>query len=220
MTKEKDSKRAAVDWDRIEPHWRAGILSVLQIAADYEKATGRKISHTAINKHFKALQIPRNLAEKVRDKAKAIVSAAAVSEQVSAETTARDAEIINANAQLQADVVLSHRRDIKRGRSLTVKLLEELEQQCDNPDLLEKLGDIIIGPPITGDEPADRAAERDRRKLEEAFNKAISLGGRTSTMKQLADSLKVLVALEREAYGIDGEEKQGGRLEDWLDELK
>lgn len=56
--------KAAIDWDRIEPDFRANIKSVLQIAAEYEEATGRSISHTAINKHFKKLGVTRDIRDK------------------------------------------------------------------------------------------------------------------------------------------------------------
>ena len=52
--------RRQKDWERIEPGWRAGIKSVLQLAADYEAETGDKITHTAINKHFKKIGVLRN----------------------------------------------------------------------------------------------------------------------------------------------------------------
>lgn len=51
--------KSQVDWEAIEPHWRAGIKSSLEIARDYREATGKSVSHTAIFKHFKALGIER-----------------------------------------------------------------------------------------------------------------------------------------------------------------
>jgi hypothetical protein len=40
-------------------------------------------------------------------------------------------------------------------------------------------------------------------------------------MKKLADTLKTLIALEREAYGMlnDGKNQGAGTVEDWLDSL-
>ena len=88
-----------VDWERIEPAWRAGVKSVLQIAAEYEADTGKSISHTAINKHFKKLGVARDLKGKIQSKADSLVSAATVSAKVSTETTLTDALIINEVAQ-------------------------------------------------------------------------------------------------------------------------
>lgn len=180
-----------IDWERIEPDFRAGIKSVLQIAADYEKDTGCTVSHTAINKHFKELGITRSLKEKVRAKADAIVSASVVSAQVSIETSFSDAKIINANADVMAHVLLSQRKDITRGRTLVMSLLSELEDSTLNIDLYKQLGELMAAPDDKGND-----------KLGELYHKVISMGGRTSTMKSLADSLKTLVGLEREAFGI------------------
>lgn len=210
------AKRVAVDWERIERDWRAGIKSVLQIAADYGKATGQSVSHTAINKHFKQLNVPRDLKAKVKAKAEAMVSAATVSGTVSTETTATDAAIIEANADVMATVMVSHRKDVGKGRALTMKLLQELEGQCDNPDLLEQLASILTAPDPDGD---SEAAARRKERMYEQFNRAVSLGGRVDTMKKLADSLKSLVELERKVYGIGDDSKGGGTLEDFLDDL-
>lgn len=187
-------KRPPVDWDRIEPAWRAGITSVLQIAAEYEKATGQKVSHTAINKHFKGLGIPRDLSAKIRAKADALVSAAAVSAEVSTETKARDAEIVEANAAIQVAIRLEHRKDIAWYRKLLNKLGTELELATDGVDLLEQLAEIVT------------AEDKDGRRYQ-ALMKAVGLPSRAGVMDRLAGSLKTLIALEREALGIDSGEK-------------
>lgn len=217
-------KRTPVDWDRIEPGWRAGVKSVLQLAADYQEATGNSVSHTAINKHFKEKGIARDLADKVQAKAQALVSAAAVSAaavsaEVSTETRAAtkpsDAAIIEANADLVATVMLSQRKDIKRNRALVMRLLDELEGVTDHGDTLEQMADMLLGDL----DPEDKAAQARREKMLEAINKAISLASRVDSMKKLADTLKTLVALEREAYGITGDKEGGKSYEDVLDDL-
>ena len=48
-----------IDYDRIEPGWRAGLLSPHQLAAAYTEETGQKVSHAAIIKHFKKAGIAR-----------------------------------------------------------------------------------------------------------------------------------------------------------------
>lgn len=54
-----------IDYDRIEPDWRAGIKSAQQMADEYTLATGQKVSHAGISKHFKKLGIPRDLIAKI-----------------------------------------------------------------------------------------------------------------------------------------------------------
>lgn len=121
-----------IDWERVEPDFRAGVKSVLQIAAEYKKATGVSVTHGAINKHFKALGVTRDLTAKVLAKAKAIVSASMVSGKVSAETTATDSEIINKSAVDIATVQLSHRKDVNDLRSKAVSLSLELNDSGDD----------------------------------------------------------------------------------------
>jgi len=116
-----------IDWERIEPEWRAGLKSVMQLAFEYEQATSHKISHTAINKHFRKLNVPRDLAAKVRAKADAIVSASMVSGSVSTETKPSDARIIDSSAQAVATIRLTHRTDIQRMRKLLGDYIAELE---------------------------------------------------------------------------------------------
>jgi len=181
-----------IDWERIEPGWRAGVKSVLQIAADYTKSTGDKVSHTAINKHFRDLGVPRDLSAKIKAKADAIVSASIVSGNVSTETTETTAKIINENAVEIANVRLSHRKDIGRSRTLAMRLLEELEQQTAQVPELSQLGELMYSPDDKGID-----------KLNELYQKIISLPGRTKTMVDLSNTLKTLIGLERQAFGLD-----------------
>lgn len=181
-----------VDWERIEPDWRLGIKSVLQLAAEYEAETGRPVSHTAINKHFKKLGVPRDLSAKVRAKADSMVSTAMVSGKVSVETTVADAKLIESDAVIMASVILNHRQDIQRSRKLTMGLLGELEAQTNNLPLFEQLGELMAKPDDKGQD-----------KRNDLYQKVISMPGRVDSMKKIAESLKTLIGLEREAFSID-----------------
>lgn len=186
-----DKKNQQIDWERIEPHWRLGIKSVLQISAEYEHETGRKVSHTAINKHFKKLGVPRDLSAKVRAKADALVSAATVSARVSVETTLADSAIINETAQAVAEVRIQHRRDITRAKDLALKLMEELDEQTEGRAIFAQLGDIM------------RAGEgKAIDRMNEIYHKVIGTPSRIDSMRKLAETLKNLISLEREAWGI------------------
>lgn len=185
----------------MEPDWRAGIKSPNQMAAEYKAATGVSVSHTAIIKHFKGLGIPRDLKAKVMQKAEAMVLAATVSGKVSGkvsqETTKADAEIIDSNAALVAQVRLTHRTDIARARRLCMSLLTELEVQTSDVPALRDLGVMLR-----------KEDEKGVDKLNDAYMAIISLPERTKTMKALADSLRIVVSMEREALGIKAEEPE------------
>lgn len=196
-----------VDYARIEPGWRAGIKSPAQLAAEYTEATGISVSHTAINKHFKGRNIPRDLADKVRSKAESMVLEAMVTGKVSAETTKPDLAIINVNAELQANIEIGQRKDIGRSRKLVVKLLDELEEQTDKVHDLEELGEMMRKENDAGVD-----------KLNDLYHKVIGLSGRISNMKALTEALKNLIGLERQAYNMDAPVKPPSSASELSDE--
>jgi hypothetical protein len=187
-----EAKRRTVDWDLIEPDWRANIKSKQQLSQEYG------VSRAAMDKHFGKLGILRDLGEKIRAKADALVTQSVVTRPVTAQTTVTEQEIIEGNAALQANIIQAQRKDISRSRRLTMSLLDELEHQTEHIDLYRELGELLAAPD-----------EKGQDKRLDLFMKAMSLPSRTTTMKQLADSLKVLVALEREAFGIDARQEEG-----------
>ena len=181
-----------VDYEAIEPGWRAGIKSPLQLANEYTAATGGQVSRSAIIKHFEKLGVARDLKARVQAKANAMVAQAMVTGKVSTATTVAEATIINAAATDQAQVQISHRTDITRMRRLVLVLLAECEAECGDPALFEQLGEILRNPDKSGQD-----------RLNEAYRKAISLPQRIKGVKDLADALRGLVAMEREAYGLE-----------------
>lgn len=180
-----------VDYERIEAGWRAGVKSPAQLAAEYTAETGVSVSHAAIIKHFKKLGVPRDLRAKVHAKADAMVMASMVTGKVSVLTTKRDSEIIADSAVIVANIQVSHRADISRSRRLAMALLSELEEVTENRELFEELGEMLRS-------EDDRGTD----KRNDIYNKIISGAGRVTSMKQLSDTLKTLITLEREAYGI------------------
>ena len=189
-------KRQKIDYDRIERGWRAGILSPRQLAAAYEGETGQKVSHAAIIKHFTKLGIPRNLAEKIKAKSDAMVTQAMVTEQVTPVTIKRDQEIIEDAATQLTYVRLNQRKDIQRSRKIAMSLFDELELMVgqENVQLLEMLGEFKWSPDDKGND-----------KVNDLYMKIISMPGRVKSMKDLSDTLKTLIALERQAFGLDDE---------------
>lgn len=189
-------KRQKIDYDRIERGWRAGILSPRQLAAAYEEETGQKVSHAAIIKHFTKLGIPRNLAEKIKAKSDAMVTQAMVTEQVTPVTIKRDQEIIEDAATQLTYVRLNQRKDIQRSRKIAMSLFDELEMMVgqENVKLLEMLGELMWSPDDKGND-----------KVNDLYMKIISMPGRVKSMKDLSDTLKTLIGLERQAFGLDDE---------------
>ena len=183
-----------IDYDRIEPGWRAGLLSPHQLAALYTEETGQKVSHAAIIKHFKKSGIARDLSSKINDRANAMVTEAMVTGKVTSKPSIPDALIIEQGSVQVATVKLAHRRDIHRARNLANALLDELEKQTDpiTLALLTDLGELLRNPDDKGMD-----------KLNDLYHAIIALPERSKTMKVLVESLQKLVDMERTAFGMD-----------------
>lgn len=193
-------EKRVIDWDLVEADWRAGIKTKQQMADQFG------VSRAAMDKRFKKLGITRHLGDKIRAKAQSIVEAAAVeSPDLPPLPPGQERDIIEANAAMQSKIILSHRTDIQRARKLSMSLLDELEFQTDNRDLLEQLAYLLCEPD-----------EKGQNKRLELFEKVISLGSRAGTMKTLADSLRGLITMERQAFGLDekNDDDMGSGVED------
>ena len=180
--------KAQPDWERIELDYRAGIKTLRQIADEHG------ITHGAINKRARRDGWERDLSGKINAKADALVSKALVSTPVSTESKIAERQVIEAAATAVADIRLAHRSDIRRARNLTNSLLAELEAQTDPSTLamLHELGELLRNEDDNG---------QDRRN--DLYMKVISLSERSKTMKTLADSLRLVVDMERTAFSMD-----------------
>lgn len=191
------------DWEAIERAYRAGLLSIREIASAHG------ITHGAINKRAKRDGWERDLKAKIKAKADALVSKRSVSTVVSTKSPDTEREIIELNAEVIANIRMAHRGDISRSRRLTNKLLDELESLTDEQGTIKELIDQLKdGDHEDGEAMADVLA---------LAKKMSALPTRTKTMKELAETLKTLVALERQAYDLDV--KHGGSEEDTLSKL-
>ncbi|ELR0646102.1 hypothetical protein R3J16_002049 [Enterobacter hormaechei] len=174
------------DWEAIETAYRAGVMSLREIASQHG------ISEGAIRKRAKRDDWSRDLNAKIQQKAEDLVRKQEVRKQVRNETTLTERVLIEATAEVIATVRMEHRGDIRRARELTNTLFDELGAQCADVSALERLGDIMFDPDDKG-----------RDRLNEIYQKVISLPSRVKSMKDLSDSLKTLIGLEREAYSIE-----------------
>lgn len=195
---------ATPDWEAIESAYRAGLLSIREIASQHG------ITHGAINKRAKRDGWERDLKAKIKAKADALVSKREVSRVVSAETATNERILIEANAEVIATVRMEHRGDIRRARNIANSLFGELETQCADVGALRELGEIMRAPDDKGQD-----------RLNEIYHKVISMPGRVKSMKDLSDTLKNLIALERQAYDIGGPEGDDAskKLSDLMDDL-
>jgi hypothetical protein len=192
--------RKAIDWEAVEIQYRAGIRSLHDIGAEFG------VSGAGILKRARKDGWTRDLSARIKAKADAKVSAALVNDtlvndaaevngEVNAQTEIAEATVIEVEAEVQARIRLAHRKDIQRNRNLAMRMLGELEEVTDNRELYSQLGDLLQAPDDKGND-----------KRYEIYRKVIELPSRIDGVRKLADTLRVLVSLEREAYGIKSEE--------------
>lgn len=181
---------ATPDWEAIESAYRAGVLSLREIASQHG------ISEGAIRKRAKRDDWSRDISAKVKERADDLVRKAEVRKQVRAESALSERVLIESTAEAIANVRMEHRGDIRRARELANLLFEELSVDCTDIEMMKKLGEFMFKP--------DEKTGRD--KLNEIYQKTISLPSRVKSMKDLSDTLKTLIGLEREAYSIKEDE--------------
>lgn len=184
------AEKKVIDWEKIELEYRAGVKSLREIASE------QGVSDTAIRKRAKRDDWVRDLSAKIKAKADDLVRKEQVRAEVRTANHISEKETIEANANLTAGVRLSQRKDIQRSRSIAMKLFDELEHQVgvENAENLEMLGELLRSEDDKG-----------RDALNDIYHKIISLPGRVKSMKDLSDTLKTLIALERQAFGLDDE---------------
>ncbi|HGP0858022.1 TPA: hypothetical protein ACLFOX_004311 [Yersinia enterocolitica] len=192
------------DWEAIESAYRAGLMSIREIASQHG------ITHGAINKRAKRDDWERDLKAKIKAKADALVSKREVSTQVSTEKALSERILIEANAEVIANVRMEHRGDIRRAREITNALFDEIGAECADIESLRKLGELMLDPDENG-----------RDRLNEVYQSIIALPERVKAVKALSDAMKNLIGLERQAYDI-GEDKGDNvvsKLSDLMDSL-
>lgn len=177
-----------IDWEKIELDYRAGIKTLRQIASEHD------VAHSAIAKRAKRDDWSRDLSAKIEKKAEELVNKSLVNTEVNKERLATEKQVIDANAQAIVQVRLSHRKDINKAKNLMNALLDELESQTIEKDLYEQLGEMLR-----------QDDEKGFDKLNDLYNKVISMPNRVQSMQRLADTMKTLITLEREAFNIGKE---------------
>jgi len=199
------AKRIA--WQEVELKYRAGDMSLKSIAAEFG------ISESSISRKAKSNAWQRKPAMAGTDRLRTVrIEKAALSDgaaTIHGPDGSQKASVITMEQKggaAQDEIILAQRRDIRRSRALVMALLQELEQQTGHIDILNDLSEVMAEPD-----------EKGRDKRSELLQKLMSHASRTSTMKTLVDTLRLLVALEREAFGIDSKQKGGGSIEEWLE---
>lgn len=204
--------KKTIDWGRIEADYRAGIKPLRLIAEE------NGITHGAVNKRAKRDGWTRDLKAKIVAVAEAKVSKAAVSAVVSAAKLVTEQQVVEANAELQYQVRMEHRSDIKRTRQLFLSLLEEIEVATDHEgrSLIETLAEIVNGPQDEETEESEQESKRRAERMRKQLNQLLDGAGRVDSAKKLTEMLEKLVKLERQAFGIEDDDKGANDIDKLL----
>lgn len=174
-----------IDWANVEREYLSGERSLRDIGAEYG------IDEALIRRRAKKENWSRDLRERVRSRADIIVRKEEV-RKLSARKVRKvtEAEIIEASANTQVQIIFAHRKDIKRSRELGFGLFQQCESQTVDNELFEQLGELMKKP------------EGNYDKLNTVYQKVLSFPSRVDSYKKLTDALKTMIGLERQAFGL------------------
>lgn len=188
--------RPFIDWDGVEIQYRAGIRSLMDIAKEYG------VSDAGILKRAKTKGWTRDLKDKIKAKADAKVRAAVVREKVSDEKAVSETLTVDANAELQFQVRIKHRKGLERLSAIQGKLINHLESVADNlHDLTQVIADLR--------NPDENGQDKANDRLRKAMDRSVVI----DDLKKLAEVDEKVRKGEREAHGIDDDERSGSPID-------
>jgi len=193
---QSDQAKKKIDWERIEADYRAGLLSVREIAAT------QGVSHVAISKRAKREGWDRDLSAKIKAKADALVTKREVTKEVTSEKAVTDQAIIEANAMAIADVRMKHRGFSTRMMKLCETMMEELETVTDNQASLSQLAETVFNSPDDDSTGGEEAQSSWQAKRLELFNRTIGVAARIDSLKKLVETGDRAVALQERIWGF------------------
>lgn len=117
-----------------------------------------------------------------------------VTHEVTQQRKVTERQIVETNALMIAEKVISQREDVKRARSIVQKLFAEVEAECDHKEDFANIGELLADPDANG-----------RDRLNDLYRAAISLPERVKSAKALSEALKTLIELERKILRIKDE---------------
>ena len=182
------AERKPVDWEAVEVHYRCGVRSLKNIGEEFG------VSDAGIIKRAKRDGWVRDLNAKIQAAAEQKVSAALVSAEVSDGKKVSERFAVEVNSAALAAIRLGHRGAISRSQRIINAQMEELEASSgpEQAQMLRDLGEIMREPDESG-----------RDKLNDLYRAVVSLPERSKIAKQLAETLRITVDMERREFGMD-----------------
>lgn len=197
------STKKPIDWELVRRDYRGGQLSNRMIAERHG------CSEAGIRKRAKEENWQKDLTSQVRKEVRAELvrstQCADGAHEPSISPPMTDEEIIKQAALTGAEVVRTHRNDIRTASRTCALLLEQLVEAARYREEITE--------DIEEETKHDKTAERRSR-----MKMAISLPRHAGTMLNLSAALKNLITLERNAYSLD-DKADGSTYEEELEKL-
>ena len=205
------SKDKQIDWERIEIDYRAGILTLREIADQ------QGVSHVAIMKRAKRDSWTRDLNAKIQARAKELVTKEQLPAPVTKERLETEKATIEANAKVISDVILSHRTGIDRLQKVCDSLMDELVTQAISREELQEIAELVV---LQQTQDGEQPDPKDVQKRLGSFLKLLGLSDRAETFKKLVDAKTRLVTLERTIFDFDKGAGKNQSLGEFLESLQ
>lgn len=174
-----------VDWEAVERDYRAGKLTLREMATKHGCTNGR-ICQVAKERHW----VRGDLQEQVKKATQALLIEQEVSSEVSRLKQGLS-ETVVAAAEVNRQVIVGHRTRVKRVVDVAMQMLEELETTTLGADklgeLFEKVTEDISGPALAS--------------VQQQFRDMMRLHNRIASAQKLMVALKDAQALEAQTYG-------------------
>lgn len=192
--------RLKVDWDAIEPHYRAGIRSLRDLGKEFG------VSDAAIVKHARVNGWTRNLRGKIEAKTREKVSAAMVRAEVSAETRLTETVRVEVESEVRARIEIAQSEDIKELRDSSMLMARETASTSEQIENLRRLGEIM--------------SEGDEGKMREVYERILSQPGRAKAHKDSVDTAIKAMEFQRKVLRLDETSSDNhGTFEQVLDSI-
>lgn len=184
------------DWATARILWEQGVHSQQDIA------TRIGVNLSTLQAKAKRHGWPRSTAHATKTRAQSILDRPPGAARVLAAVAGPGAlapederAAIDMGAQAIVQVRLGHRRDIARARRVVSSLMDELEVVQDAPEVFAQVRDWL--------DALDPLSTVPLPLIERALQVVESLPQRAKVARDLVDTLRSVVGMEREAFGLD-----------------
>jgi len=188
MARRKASE--AIDWDPIQREYCLAQVTVRNLAATHG------IDPTALVRKAKKEGWVRSKRAEVKALSEHQLLMAE-NGNANPKTTPSQLDVAAA-ATVRTNIVLAHRRDALRARTLAMTMMAELQAMTEAPVLIRDLQACLAQCQAGEEIPHAILARADT-----LLGQALTLDNRSGILKSLLDALAKVVAIEREAFGIN-----------------